>query len=157
MDVTVSAEIDRPTREVAEFAMNPENEPRWIGGIKSARLLTPPPVGVGTQVERVAAFLGKRFSYVLQAEEYEPGRKVVMTTVRGPFPMRVTYSFDAVGDGTRVTNRVQGDTGGFYRLAGPLMKQAVKRSLTRDLATLKRLLEGAGLAKPPKASDHAPA
>jgi hypothetical protein len=71
--------------------------------------------------------------------------------------MRVTYSFDAVGDGTRVTNRVQGDTGGFYRLAGPLMKQAVKRSLTRDLATLKRLLEGAGLAKPPKASDHASA
>ncbi len=157
MDVTVSAEINRPTREVAEFAMNPENEPRWIGGIKSARLLSPPPVGVGSQVERVAAFLGKRFSYVLQAEEYEPGHRVVMTSVRGPFPMRVTYSFDASGHGTRVTNRVQGDTGGFYRLAGPLMRLAVKRSLTRDLATLKRLLEGAGLANPPKASDHAPA
>jgi carbon monoxide dehydrogenase subunit G len=141
MDVTVSTQIDRPTAEVAQFAMNPENEPRWIGGIKSARLLSPPPLGVGAQVERVAAFLGKRFSYVLQADEYEPGHKVVMTTLRGPFPMRVTYRFDPADQGTRVTNRVEGDTGGFYRLAGPLMKLAVKRSLTRDLATLKRLLE----------------
>ena len=155
--MTVSAQIDRPTSEVAAFAMNPENEPRWIGGIKTARLLSPPPVGVGTQVERVAAFLGKQFSYILQAEEYEPGHKVVMTSVRGPFPMRVTYSFDAAGSGTRVTNRVEGDTGGFYRLAGPLMKLAVKRSLTRDLATLKRLLEGAGLAQSAQGSDDAPA
>ncbi len=89
----------------------------------------------------MAAFLRRRFSYVLRADEYEPGHKVVMSTVRGPFPMRVTYRFDAAGQGTRVTNRVEGDTGGFYRLAGPLMKTAVKRSLTRDLATLKRLLE----------------
>ena len=141
MDVTVSTEIHRPPEEVARFAMNPENEPAWIGGVKSARVLSPLPVGVGTQVERVAAFLGKRFSYVLEALEFEPGRKVVMNSVRGPFPMRVTYSFDPSGDGTRVTNRVQGETGGFYRLAGPLMERAVKRSLTRDLATLKRLLE----------------
>ncbi len=141
MDVTVSGEVARPPEEVAGFAMNPENEPRWIGGIQSTRLLTPPPVGVGTEVERVASFLGRRFSYVLKADEFEPGHHVVMSTVRGPFPMRVTYRFEPVPSGTRVTNRVQGDTGGFYRLAGPLMERAVKRSLTRDLATLKRLLE----------------
>jgi hypothetical protein len=122
--------------------MNPDNEPVWIGGIRSTRTLTPLPLGVGTQVERVASFLGRSFSYVLQAEEFEPGRQVVMTTVRGPFAMRVTYRFEPAGRGTRVTNRVQGDTSGFYRLAGPLMEGAVKRSLTRDLATLKGLLEG---------------
>jgi carbon monoxide dehydrogenase subunit G len=141
VDVTVSQVIDRSSAEVAMFAMDPTNEPRWIGGIQSSRLLTPPPVGPGSQVERVASFLGKRFNYVLQADEFVPGERVVMTSVRSPFPMRVTYSFAPEGRGTRVTNRVQGETGGFYALAGPLMKLAVKRSLTRDLATLKRLLE----------------
>jgi carbon monoxide dehydrogenase subunit G len=141
MDVTVTAEIDRPPEEVSAFAMNPNNEPRWIGGIKRTRMLTPPPVATGSQVERVASFLGRSFSYVLEAEEFTPGHRVVMTSVRAPFPMRVTYQFDPTTRGTRVTNRVEGDTGGFYRLAAPLMKQAVRRSLTRDLKTLKRLLE----------------
>jgi len=141
MDVTVSAEIGRPPAEVAAFAMNPDNEPRWIGGIKRTRVLTPLPVATGSQVERVASFLGRSFSYVLEADEFVAGHHVVMTSVRAPFPMRVTYQFDPSGSGTRVTNRVQGDTGGFYRLAAPLMKQAVRRSLKRDLSTLKRLLE----------------
>ena len=73
----------------------------------------------------VASFLGRRFSYMLQAERYVPGQHVIMSTVRGPFPMRVTYRFEPAGqgNGTRVTNRVQGDTSGFYRLAGPLMER----------------------------------
>jgi len=141
MDVTVSRIIDRPPEQVAAFAMNPDNEPRWIGGIKSSHTLTPLPLGVGTQVERIASFLGKTFSYVLQADEFEPGHLVVMTTVRGPFPMRVTYRFEPAGGGTRVTNTVQGETGGFYRLAGPLMQRMVRGSLNRDLKTLKDLLE----------------
>jgi len=48
--------------------MNPENEPRWIGGIKSARLLSPPPVGVGAQVERWP-LSWQTLQYVLQADE----------------------------------------------------------------------------------------
>jgi hypothetical protein len=121
--------------------MNPDNEPQWIGGIRSSRSLTPLPVGVGSEVERIASFLGKQFSYVLRADEFDPGHHVVMSTLRGPFPMRVTYRFEPSGAGTRVTNRVEGETAGFYRLAGPLMERAVRGSLRRDLATLKRLME----------------
>jgi hypothetical protein len=40
------------------------NDTSWIGGLRSARLLTPGPVRVGSQVERVAAFLGCQIEYV---------------------------------------------------------------------------------------------
>lgn len=142
IDIVAETVIDRPRDAVARFAMDPANETRWIGGIRSSRQLTDGPIGAGAEVERVAAFLGRRIEYVLRVVEHEPTRLIVMASSRGPFPMRVTYAFaDADGGGTRVHNRVQGETAGFYRLAAPLMAGQVRRSLARDLATLKRLME----------------
>jgi uncharacterized membrane protein len=145
VDVEVEATIARPRAEVAAFAMTPENETRWIGGIAASRMVTAPPLRVGSEVARVASFLGRRIDYALRVVEHEPGRIIVMDSVRGPFPMRVTYAFaDDAGGGTRVRNRVEGEATGFYGLAAPLMAGAVRRSLRRDLATLKRIMEGLG-------------
>jgi hypothetical protein len=66
-----------------------------------------------------------------------------MREVKGPFPMRVTYAIEEAGDGPLIRIRVQGESGGFYGLAGPLISRAVKRNITGDLAALKRLLESA--------------
>ena len=144
VDVTAETTVDRPRNEVAAYAMDPANDPVWISGITEARLLTDPPLGNGTRVERVASFLGRRIEYVLEVEEHDPTAVMVMRSVKGPFPMRVTYRFDAEGTGTRASIRVQGDAGGFYRLAAPLLSLAVKRSITRDLRNLKGLMESGG-------------
>ena len=142
MDVQVEQTISQGREEVARFAMAPENETAWIGGIKESRKLTEGEVGVGAEVERVASFLGKRIEYALKVTNYAPGRIIVMDSVRGPFKMRVTYAFeDAPGGGTRVINRVEGESSGFYGLADAIMAIQVKRSLRRDLRTLKRLME----------------
>ena len=55
--------------------------------------------------------------------------------------MRVTYAFDDAGGATRASIRVQGDASGFYRLAAPLLSRAVKRSITKDLRNLKKIME----------------
>jgi carbon monoxide dehydrogenase subunit G len=145
MDVQVEETIARPREDVARFAMAPENETRWIGGIKESRMLTEPPLAVGSEVARVASFLGRRIDYALRVIEHEPGRIIVMDSVRGPFPMRVTYAFaDDSAGGTRVRNRVEGEATGFYGLAAPLMSAAVRRSLRGDLRTLKRIMESPG-------------
>jgi uncharacterized membrane protein len=141
VDVTAAITVERPREEVAAHLRDPANDPGWIGGLRSARLLTPPPVGVGSQVERVASFLGRRVEYVNEVTELTPDR-LAMRSVRAPFPMRVTYGFREAGAGaTEVSVRVQGDTGRFYALAGPFLATAVHRSVSRDLRTLKRVLE----------------
>lgn len=146
MGVDVEAEvlIRRPRQEVASFATEPANDPRWISGIKSARMLTDPPVRVGTRVERLASFLGKRIEYVMEVAELVPAERIVMRSVRSPFPMHVTYRFDEGPGGTRMRIRVEGEATGFYRLAAPMLARQVRSSITRDLRNLRSLLEGTG-------------
>ena len=142
VDVTASGTIGRPAEEVAAYLRDPANDTAWIGGLRSARLLTPEPVGVGSRVERVASFLGRRVEYVNEITELS-GDRLVMRSVRSPFPMRVTYGHRQAGDNaTEVSVRVEGDAGRFYALLAPLLGVAVRRSIARDLRNLKRALEG---------------
>jgi hypothetical protein len=145
IDTTAVITVDRPAGTVAAYLRDPGNDRRWIGGLRSARLLTDPPVAVGSQVERVARFLGRRVEYVNEITELTPDR-LVMRSVRSPFPMRITYRFDHVGPTiTQVSVRVQGYAGRRYRLADPLLAALVRRSVQRDLRTLRHVLEdGAG-------------
>ena len=143
MTIDVSAEtvIARSPREVAAFAMEAENDTSWIGGISQARRVTPGPTRIGTRVERIASFLGKKIEYVMEVEELDPGSRIVLRSVKSPFPMKVTYSFAPVGEGTRATVRVEGGPEGFYRVAGPLMAPAVRKNLKGDVRRLKQVLE----------------
>jgi uncharacterized membrane protein len=142
IDVSVTGTIGRPREEVAAYLRDPANDTEWIGGLRSARLLTPEPVAVGSRVERVAGFLGRRVEYVNEITELT-GDRLAMRSVRSPFPMRITYGHRPATDGaTEVSLRVEGDAGRFYGLLAPLLGVAVRRSIARDLRNLQRVLEG---------------
>ena len=144
VDVTVEKKIARPRAQVASYAMDAGNDTSWIAGISEATMLTDPPARVGTQVARVAHFLGKRIEYVNEVEVYEPGALMVMRSIKGPFPMHITYSFDETEGATLARIRVEGDARGFYRMAGPMLSTMVRRSIGRDIANLKNVLEKRG-------------
>ena len=138
-DVLAETTIARPREEVARYATDWRNDQEWIGALTDVRLVQEDPL----QVARVASFLGKRIEYVNEVVEHEAGRRLVMRSVKAPFPMTVVYEFeDADGGGTRILIHTQGNASSFYRLAGPLLSRAVKRGVERDLARLKQKLEG---------------
>ncbi len=141
VDVTVEKEIARDRETVAGFVMDPANDTRWITALTSVRTLGGGPVGVGTQVERVASFLGRRMEYVNEIVALEPGRRLAMRSVKAPFPMEVTYELEDAPAGTLMRIRAGGDAGGFYRIAAPLLSAAVRRGIEKDLAELKRVME----------------
>jgi uncharacterized membrane protein len=141
IDVTAESTIALRREDVAAFAMEAENDTRWIGGISSARRLTQGPTAVGTRVERVAHFLGRRVEYEMEVVELVPGKRIVMRSIRSPFPMRVTYSFEDRDAATVARVRVEGGPEGFYRIAGGLMAPAVKRNIQADVKRLKELME----------------
>jgi uncharacterized protein YndB with AHSA1/START domain len=141
-DVRAETVVARPRDEVAAYAMDHRHDPVWIGGIREARLVGDAPFGVGSRVERVAGFLGRRIEYVLEVTALDPGSRIVMSSVKAPFPMTVTYEFADADGGTRASVRVQGDASGFYgRLTGPLLSPMVRRNITGDVRRLKRVLE----------------
>jgi uncharacterized protein YndB with AHSA1/START domain len=143
IDVTAEVAIRRPPAEVAAYMIDPAHDPEWIGGVRAVRLETDPPVRVGTRVARVASFLGRRVEYVNEITELDPERVLDMRSVKAPFPMRVTYTFDARDGGTATTvrNRARGNPGGFFALFGPLLAPLVKRAVQKDLERLRDLLE----------------
>ena len=144
VDVVVERRIRRPRTVVAAFATDPANDTRWIGALTSVRVLTDGPLGVGSRVERVASFLGKRIEYVNEVVEHRPGERLVMRSVRSPFPMTVTYEFEGDDASSVARIRTAGDAEGVYRLATPVLAAMVRRGVARDLAALQRVLEGEG-------------
>lgn len=144
VNVSVETNIGRPREEVAAFVMDPANDRRWIGALTSVRVLDGGALGVGTQVERIARFLGKNIVYVNEVVELTPGERLAMRSVKAPFQMQVSYDFADTAGGTKVTVRAGGDAGGYYRLAGPFLPFMVKSGIKRDLKQLKQALEQVG-------------
>jgi uncharacterized membrane protein len=142
VDVRTEIEIDRPRSEVAAYASNPDNALSWLTNIKDVEWNPDKPLGVGSRIVFVAEFLGKRLDYIYEVRELEPGRRFVMGTQEGPFPMETTYEWeDAPGGGTRMSLRNRGQPSGFSHLTAPLMKRAIRRENRKDLARLKAALE----------------
>jgi Polyketide cyclase / dehydrase and lipid transport len=143
MPVDVVSEIDiaRPRAEVAAFACDPDNATRWYENIESVEWRTPPPLGVGTRLEFVARFLGRRLSYTYEVREHAEGERFVMSTAQGPFPMETTYSFADRPGGTRMSLRNRGEPSGFAKVGAPLMERAMRRANRADLRHIKEILE----------------
>lgn len=142
VDVSTEVVIERPRDEVAGYAADPSNAPQWYANIESVEWRTPPPLAVGSRLDFVARFLGRRLAYTYEIVEWMPGEQLVMRTAQGPFPMETTYTWTSVSDArTRMTLRNRGEPAGFGKIVAPVMAAAVRRANNKDLAAIKEILE----------------
>ena len=142
VDVLTQTVIDRPPSQVAAYAGDPSNAPTWYANIKSVDWKTPPPMSVGSRLAFVTRFLVRTLAYTYEVVDVVPGRRLVMRTAEGPFPMETTSTWEPAGAGkTRMTLRNRGEPSGFSRVAGPLMAAAMRRANQKDLAKLRAILE----------------
>jgi uncharacterized protein YndB with AHSA1/START domain len=142
VDVQTEIEIQRPRSEIAAYAMDPETAPKWYENIEAVEWRTPKPITVGSRMDFVARFLGRRLAYTYEVRELVPNERLVMSTDQGPFPMETTYTWsDTPSGGTTMTLRNRGRPSGFSRVAGPVMARAMRRANRKDLRRIKQLLE----------------
>lgn len=142
VDVMTEIVIHRPREVVARYASDPENAPEWYTNIKAVSWESLPPLAVGSRLAFRARFLGRNLDYVYEFTELDPGKRLVMRTAQGPFPMQTTYTWaDAAGRSTRMALRNTGEPAGFSALMNLVMAPMMRRAMRKDLARLKQVLE----------------
>jgi uncharacterized membrane protein len=136
-----SVVIDRPIDEVFAYVMEVGNWPRWHSGMLEGRQTSEGPVGVGTTFQGVNQFLGQRMEWTSEVTEYEPNGKLAQKLVAGPMSVEQRLTFETAEGGTRFTLMGEGETGGFFKLAEPLVNRRMQGQLDGDLSKLKDILE----------------
>jgi uncharacterized membrane protein len=145
VDVQTEIVIRRPVEEVARYAADPANAPAWYVNITSVRWQGEPVVAVGSRMAFTARFLGRDLTYTYKIVDLEPGRRLVMRTAEGPFPMETSYTWTDTGDGcTRMALRNRGEPTGFAAVTAPVMAAAMRRANRKDLELLRDVLERPG-------------
>jgi uncharacterized membrane protein len=141
MKVEHSIIINKPVEEVYAYVNDPENSATWQGGVESVEY-SDATQQVGTKFVEVRKFMGREMKTKLEITALEENKKYAAKTLSGPVPYEVTVTFDAVDGGTKMTTRVEGEPGGFFKLAEGAVTKQLANSLEEDGAHLKSILEG---------------
>jgi uncharacterized membrane protein len=140
----ISTVINRPVEEVFAFVSNYENLSKWNSLSSEVKKTSEGPIGVGTTYRTVVKFLGQRIEGETEVTEYETNRSIAHKA-KWPFPVENRLIFERVAGGTRVSLMTEGEPGGFFKLAEPLLVSMLKRQFEADLANLKDLMEAHAL------------
>ena len=141
IEIEHSVVINRPIGEVFAYVSEIENEPQWQSGVVEAHKDSQEPLAVGHRGTEVRQFLGRRMESTYEITAYEPDTKFGFKVVSGPIPMEGGYTLQSVEGGTRVTLAVQGEAGGFFKLAETMVGRMARRQIQADFDNLKDLLE----------------
>lgn len=144
---TNSIDIAADSTSVFDYLVDLEHVPEWNWAIDSTEKLTPGPVRVGTMYRQVRS-VPRPAVENLEITLLDPGRRVDLAGVLGPFPSRLSYMIESIPGGTRLTNHIDLDPPIPLGPVGDVVGSRVRGSVAENLAVLKRLLEGRAGARP---------
>jgi len=139
--VEKSVMINKPVAEVFAFVTNGENTTKWQGGVETVQDEGPSNM-VGSRYTEVRKFMGRDMKTTLELTALVPNAKWAAKVVKGPVPYEVMTTFEAVGEGTKMTTHVEGEPTGFFKVAEGMVSGQLEKSLEEDNQRLKALLEG---------------
>ena len=136
--ITIECSVEEVFTTVADF----NSHAVWRTGLIAATLTSEGPVQAGATYQYSMKVMGKEIETTGQIEAYQPPKHYGWKATSGPFPMSGNVKCEATsGGGTRVTETVEVDPGGFFKLAEPLLIKQQQSQMQKDLQQLKALLE----------------
>jgi len=143
MRVDTTITIARLPADVFAFVADIRNDPAWHTDVLDVRSSTDV-VGKGTVFDvKVKPSMGVSEG-TLTVARFEPDAVIEFQGQMGKMAPTVTHMCEPVGDGTRLTRRVELEPPGIMRLGTPMIRRMIAKDNAGFLANLKRLLEGAG-------------
>ncbi len=133
--------INRPIEEVFAYVTDLRNNIQWMTGVIAAEMTSPGPVKVGATYKFDIKTMGMKMETSGEVTAYEPPKKYAWKATSGPFPMSGGTTFESVEGGTRVTDVIEAEPGGFFKIAEPLLMKQQQSQMEKDMKRLKEILE----------------
>ncbi len=135
-----SITINLPVERVFELYADARNHTRWDPTIVEVRQEPDGPVGLGVRVIETRKLLGRTISNTREVTAYKPNAGISFQA-GVPVPGKGSITFEENGSGTLLTQQMQMDVAGFFKLAEPLVTASFRRTLGNTLSNFKLLVE----------------
>ncbi|MFC6155964.1 SRPBCC family protein [Kribbella jiaozuonensis] len=140
MKFTNTITIDRSATAVFAYLANLENLPQWNYALAETQQLTPGPPSVGTRYRQTRTIPSHAVES-LEIIELVPNQKLTVEGTLSGLPATLTYTLDATGDATTLTNSVDLRPPRPLNLVAPIAAGRIKSAVAANLNALKQLLE----------------
>ena len=141
MLVERSVVIHKPVAEVFAFVHDHKNFLAWQKEVDSMKEEKGPENSVGAQYSEVRKFIGQEMRTTLEVIAFEKNKKWAAKVIKGPVLYTVTMTYAAVPEGTLLTEIVEGEPKGFFKLAESMVANSLQKTLESDQELLKHILE----------------
>lgn len=141
--IEVNTLINRPVQEVWDFFIDLKNSPRWTRSGSELRQTSEGALGLGATIESVRPMFGREIkSQAIVVTRYEPGH-LLMYDAAVPLIGHAPggFTFESIGDGTRLTRGGEVSLGRAEGLLGPVLARVLRGGWRTELSNLKRLIE----------------
>jgi uncharacterized protein YndB with AHSA1/START domain len=129
--------IQLPVETVFAYVVDGENCQAWRPGVIDITRVSG--AGAGAIYRQgVRGPMGRRVDADYTITHTEPNRLIEFQTIAGPVRPRGRYTFESLGDATRLTFELDAELGG---LRGLLLGSTVARTMNAEVRTLDRLKE----------------
>ena len=133
--------INRPQQEVFDYLSNPANDAQWQSSTEVSEWTSEGPPGVGSTQRSVIKLLGRKIDSSLEVTTWDPPQQLGFKVVSGPIPFEGTLKLESQENGTQVTQTVQAEPGGFFKIAEGLVSKQIEKQISTDFDALKLQLE----------------
>jgi hypothetical protein len=142
ISATSSVFINRPVEEVFEFTAAFENSHLWQGDLIRSEQTSDGPLGVGATGIFAQKFMGREMENTVEVTVYDPPYQMCFRSTSGPIAFEGCQTCESVDGGTQFTVAIEGEAGGFFKVAEGMVQKQLASSLERDNNNLKAVLEG---------------
>ena len=138
--IELTIDVARPAEDVFAYLVDLDRLPEWQESAVESR--ADEPLAEGVRIFECRRALGREVHSELEVTEFEPSRRLMLKTLKGPVRFTVDHRLAESDGGTRLTVVAQGKAGGLMRLGEPMLARTVEAEMRKDFDRLKELLEG---------------
>jgi len=137
--IELTIDVARPAEEVFAHLVDLDRLPDWQESAVESR--ADGPLAEGVRIFECRRALGREVHSELEVTEFEPPRRFMLKTLKGPVKFTVDHRLAQADGGTRLTVVAEGKAGGLMRLGEPMLARTVEAEMQKDFERLKELLE----------------